>query len=67
MARRAPALALAGLLALGAVSGCSEAEQAEVEEQVEKGGNEVGEQVEKGGNEIQEQVEEGAEEGDEGG
>ena len=64
--RRTPALALAGLLALGGVSACSEDDQAEVEQQVEEGGQQVEEGAEDAGNEISEQVDEGAEESDEG-
>lgn len=67
MRARATALSLAGLLALGGVAGCSEDEQADVEQQVEEGGQQVEEGAEDAGNEISEQVEEGAEESDEGG
>ena len=64
---RTPALALAGLLALGGVSACTEAEQDQVEQQVDETGEQVEDGAGKAGEEVQEQVEEGAEEGGSGG
>jgi outer membrane lipoprotein-sorting protein len=56
MRRRTTTFVLAGALAMGGVSACSEADQDQVEQQVEDGADEVGD-------EVQQQVEEGAEEG----
>ena len=65
--RRTPVLVLAGVLALGGVTACSEGDQAEVEQQVEDGGQQLEEGANDVGDEVQEQVEEGAEESDENG
>ncbi len=63
MRRRTTTFVLAGALALGGVSACSEADQAEVEQQVEDGSEQVEDGANEVGDEVQEQVEEGAEEG----
>ncbi len=66
MRHRAASVALTGVLALGGLSACGEAEQDEVEQQVEDGAGQVQEGAEDAGNEAEELVEEGAEESDEG-
>ena len=60
--RRTATFVLAGVLALGGVTACSEDDQAEVEQQVEDGGQQLEEGANDVGDEIQEQVDEGAEE-----
>ena len=63
MRLRRTSLVIAGVLVLGGVSACSEAEQDQVEQQVEDGGEQVEDGANDLGDEVQEQVEEGAEEG----
>ena len=63
MKLRKTSLVLAGVLAFGGVSACSQAEQDQVEQQVEDGGEQVEDGANDLGDEVQEQVEEGAEEG----
>jgi outer membrane lipoprotein-sorting protein len=63
MRRRTTTFVLATALTLGGASACSEADQAEVEQQVEDGGQKVEDGANEVGDEVQEQVEEGTEEG----
>jgi hypothetical protein len=63
MRRRTPALALAGLLALTGVAGCSEEEQADLQQQIEEGAQDVQEGVEDGAERVEEEIDENTEGG----